>query len=159
MYDGSQCWATFFLVACWYFTWEWTNFVVRPEYIGSHETQQWHDYHLLSRVTLFLLEQCLWNCKDNKTCIIMPRGGATAYGSSFVCLSLRLLHQFCGACWKVRVETCNTSKTRHYLTFEYVKVSWSFVLELWREFAYLECWLAIWTSLKTKLPTIAAHTW
>ena len=28
--------------------------------------------------------------------VIMPRGGATAYGSS-VCLSLRLLHQFCGA--------------------------------------------------------------
>ena len=28
--------------------------------------------------------------------LIMPRGGATAYGSSFVCLSFRLLHQFCG---------------------------------------------------------------
>ena len=56
----------------------------------------------------------------------MPRGGATAYGSSFVCVSvsqsLRLLHQFCNARWKVRVETCNTSKTRYYLAFEYVKI-------------------------------------
>ena len=46
----------------------------------------------------------------------------------------------------MRVKTCNTSKTRHYLAFEYVKVSYEallfyiyynniFILELWRDTA------------------------
>ena len=33
---------------------------MRSGYIGSHETQRWHDYHLLSRVTLFFLRAELY---------------------------------------------------------------------------------------------------
>ena len=58
----------------------------------------------------------------------MPRGGATAYGSSFVCVcvcvSLRLLCQFCSARSTVSIETYNVSRTRYYLAFEHLKVSY-----------------------------------
>ena len=70
-------------------------------------------------------------------------------------LFFRLLHQFCGTRWKVRVETCNTSKTRHYLAFEYVKVSYE---ALFLSYGVIGLpWLpllAIWTSLKSVLPAV-----
>ena len=57
---------------------------------------------------------------------------------------------------KVRVETCNISKTRHYLAFDYVKVSYEALFSSYGVICLpLLPLLAIWTSLKTILPTVA----
>ena len=40
----------------------------------------------------------------------------------FVCVSLRLLCQFCSARSTVSIETYNVSRTRYYLAFEHLKV-------------------------------------
>ena len=67
------------------------------------------------------------------------RGGATAYGSSFVCLFVCLsgipsvtisLCQRTLKVWGLKLAT--TSRTRYYLAFQHLKVSYEcFVLELW----------------------------
>ena len=41
-----------------------------------------------------------------------------------VCVSLRLLCQFCSARSTVSIETYNVSRTRYYLAFEHLKVSY-----------------------------------
>ena len=119
-------------------------------------------------------------CED--FCIVMPRGGATACGSSFVCLfvimpraelprhtvivlsvslSLCLLQAFIIAHWKLNAETSYTSRTRYLLGSELKKfgskasfASYGVICLPWLPL------LTIWTYLKTKLPTIdclAAH--
>ena len=41
-----------------------------------------------------------------------------------VCVSLRLFCQFCSARSTVSIETYNVSRTRYYLAFEHLKVSY-----------------------------------
>ena len=99
-------------------------------------------------------EHCVGDLKTVANLIIMLRGGATAYGSSFVCVcvSLRLLCQFRSACWTVSIETCNASRTWYYLAFEHLKVSYEALFS-----SYGVIWLpllAIRTSLKSILSTV-----
>ena len=82
-----------------------------------------------------------------------------AYGSSFVCVcvcvSFRLLLQFCGARWKVSSETCNASTARYYLAFEHAKVVYEASFSSYGVIC-LPRWLllVIQASPKRKLPTV-----
>ena len=89
------------------------------------------------------------------THIIMPRGGATAYGVClFVCLAFRLWHQFCSARWKLRVETCNSSRTRYYLAFQHLKMFHTKLCSrvmAWRDLLPWRPLQTLWLPLKSKL--------
>ena len=69
-----------------------------------------------------------------------------------VCHSVRSV---CSARWKVSIETCNASRTPYYLAFDHLKVPYEALFSSYGVICLP--WLpllAIWTSLKTILPTV-----